>query len=167
MATRGCFLRRRGAGILWARATSQSSSEHRGPEGLASVLARVCRPARTSPSRGLTNKGKRESPGIPGGWESSALVLRSFRLRGNDESGAVRGVEVSKCPGQERLHLSRPQIPRVLLAVKVDETFCPVDVSLLGAQAVVPNAQRFTHLVEQRRWLCYRCIYDERRRHVT
>jgi len=115
----------------------------------------------------MTNKGNRETPGFPEGREASALVLRSFRLRGNDESGAFRGIGVSKCQGQECLHLSRTQIARVLLAVKVDETFCSVDVSLIGAQAVVPNAQRFTHLVEQPRRLCYGCIHGERRRHVT
>ena len=112
-------------------------------------------------------QGDHETPGIPGGWESGVLVLRSACLRANDESGTVRGIGVSKCPGQECLHLSRPQIPRVLLAVKVDETICSVDVSLLGEQAVVPNAQRFTHRVEQPRWLCCGCIHGERRRHVT
>jgi len=60
-----------------------------------------------------------------------------------------------------------PQVPRVLLAVKVDETFCPVDVSLLGAQAVMSDAQRFTHLIEQPRRSCYGCVHGERRSHVT
>lgn len=60
-----------------------------------------------------------------------------------------------------------PQVPRVLLAVKADETSCPVDVSLLGVQAVMPNAQRFTHLIEQPRRSYYGCAQGERRRHVT
>lgn len=41
----------------------------------------------------------------------------------------------------------------MLLAVKVDETFGTVDVSSLVTQAVMPNTQRFTHLIEQSRRL--------------
>lgn len=60
-----------------------------------------------------------------------------------------------------------PQVPRALLAAKVDETFCPVDVSLFGAQAAMTNTLRFTHLIEQPRRSCYRCVHGERRSHVT
>jgi hypothetical protein len=55
----------------------------------------------------------------------------------------------------------------MLLAVKVDETSCPVDVTLLGAQAVMPKVQRFRHLIQRPRRLRYGGIHGERRRHVT
>lgn len=51
----------------------------------------------------------------------------------------------------------------MLLAVKVDESFGPVDVSSLVAQAVMPNTQRFMHLIEQPRRLCCGGISGERR----
>lgn len=60
-----------------------------------------------------------------------------------------------------------PQVPRVLFAVKVDETFRSVNVSLFGAQAVVANAQRFTHLIEQPRRSCDGCVQGERSSHVA
>ena len=41
----------------------------------------------------------------------------------------------------------------MLVAANVDETFSPVDVSLLGAQDVTPNTQRYTRLIEQPRRL--------------
>jgi len=51
-------------------------------------------------------------------------------------------------PGTSRMPLSHsPQVPRLLLAAKIDETACPEDVGLFGAQAVMSDAQRFTHLI--------------------
>lgn len=51
--------------------------------------------------------------------------------------------------------------------MKVDETFCPVDVSLIGAQAAMPKAQSFRHLIERPWRLRYGGIHGERRLHVT
>lgn len=60
-----------------------------------------------------------------------------------------------------------PQVPLALLAAKVDETFRPVDVSLLGAQAVMSSAQRFPHLIDQPMRSCDGCVQGERSSHVA
>jgi hypothetical protein len=98
-----------------------------------------------------------QTPSLPRRRQSSFLVLLGSRLRGSDASGPFRctawlpaclqrqqhsppapdpGVDAETPPStasEVKNALSHSaQLPRVLLAVKVDETFCPVDVSLLG-----------------------------------
>lgn len=50
---------------------------------------------------------------------------------------------------QERRHLHRPHVGRVTLAVKKDEALDPMDITLLGAIAVVAAADRIPHLVQE------------------
>jgi hypothetical protein len=51
--------------------------------------------------------------------------------------------------GEERLYLGRSQLCRMALAMKQDEAFNPVRVSLLGANALVLNAELYANLIEQ------------------
>lgn len=52
---------------------------------------------------------------------------------------------------EKRSHLGRAHVARVPLAGEKDKATDPVQVRFLGAQAVVPLAQRVAHLVEQPR----------------
>lgn len=52
--------------------------------------------------------------------------------------------------GQERLHFRRSQVLGVTLAVKEDEALDPVQVRLLGADAVVLEADDGAHLLQER-----------------
>lgn len=51
--------------------------------------------------------------------------------------------------GQKRLDLRRPQLDRVALAVKPDEAFNPIDIRLLGANAVMLEADLVPETIEQ------------------
>ena len=72
---------------------------------------------------------------------------RAFRLilRGRGDAAPDREV------GQECLDVRGSELRRVALAVIDDEAFNPVDVRLLGADAVMLEADLFAHPVEQAR----------------
>src|SRR5450759_3725431 len=53
--------------------------------------------------------------------------------------------------GQKKLDLTRTHRCRMPLAVKTDEAFNPVDVSLFSADAVMPKADPVAYLIEQAR----------------
>jgi hypothetical protein len=50
---------------------------------------------------------------------------------------------------EERRQFSGAQLARVALVVKEDEAADPLQVRVLGANAVVPDTDELTHLVEQ------------------
>ena len=51
--------------------------------------------------------------------------------------------------GQELLHLPRPKVARVPLAKMPDKSFNPIDVCILGSNAVMFQANFAPHLIEQ------------------
>jgi hypothetical protein len=52
---------------------------------------------------------------------------------------------------------------RIWLVVVEGETLAPIDGGLLGADGVVPEADRLTHLVEQRSWGRFHCGFSPTR----
>ena len=62
---------------------------------------------------------------------------------------AAATLRVDRQVRQERLDLRRPERLRVALAVEKDEAFNPVDIRLLGPDAVVPEADLVADAVQQ------------------
>jgi hypothetical protein len=85
-----------------------------------------------------------------------ALALANFPIQKmNRREGLVLGrrsnVLLNREVTQERIHLRSTHLPRVAIAVKVDEPANPVNIGLFGTQAVMLDTATLAHLIEQPR----------------
>ncbi len=141
-----------GKGMTKRVARRRSVQTKRGtPSKQASTASTSSRVSTTGSRFGLR---ARTTPSI----RSSRLYQHMFvKKQQRCQSLVLRGrghVFFDRQVGQEAVHVAFGQLARMRAGVKQDEAANPVDVSLLGAVAVMPGAQGFYHtVVEPRRRL--------------
>ncbi len=65
--------------------------------------------------------------------------------------GRHRDFALYRQVGQKRLHLSLTHLTRMPLAMKIDEILDPIDIRLLGAEAIVQVTDLLPQLIQQTR----------------
>lgn len=100
--------------------------------------------------RGERAPWRGEAGAFSGKRGGSELVERAEHAA----AAAVHGwhVAIHREVAEEGLDLGGVHVPRVAFAVVEDETACPIDIHLLGADGVMQRAQAGAKLVEQAGW---------------